>query len=93
MGASLPFSSEDADFSGFTSAKGIFIDKTIHKSIIEVNEEGLEAAAATDVIISANCARLQSELILFICDRPFMFLIHDRMFENIYFVGKYAQPK
>ena len=92
MGASLPFSRQ-SDFYGITSTEHIRIDQIIHKSFIEINEKGVEAAAATAIIAYSDGVYEPKIINEFICNRPFMFFIHDKMFENIYFVGKYAQPK
>lgn len=43
---------ERADFSNMTAGKNIFISKVIHKTFLDVNEGGTEAAAATAVVIA-----------------------------------------
>lgn len=72
-----------ADFSGIS--EGLFISNVLHKAIIEVNEEGSEAAAATAVIMPTSAP---IEPITFIADRPFVFLITDDTTGTIMFMGK-----
>jgi serpin B len=93
LGASLPFAgAAGADFSGISDASYLFISKVVHQAVVEINEEGTEAAAATAVIIATNCIRLQPKLINFICNRPFLFFIADKTRNSILFMGKYSIP-
>lgn len=74
---------EAADFSGI--AKNLFINKVLHKAVVDVNEEGTEAAAVTVGEITTTSAR---EPISFIANRPFIFIITDNEEGNILFMGK-----
>ena len=52
----------------------------------------VEAAAVT---YSMNCVMPKCAApkpIYFICNRPFIFLIHDKQYENVFYMGKYANP-
>lgn len=73
-----------ADFSGIR--EDLFISDVLHKAVIEVNEEGSEAAAATVVAMPASASLM--EPITFIADRPFIFLIIDDTTGTILFMGK-----
>ncbi|NLX63799.1 MAG: serpin family protein [Clostridiaceae bacterium] len=73
----------NADFNGIRD--GVYINDVLHKAVIEVNEEGSEAAAAT-VVVMATSAHV--ELITFIADRPFIFLITDDTTGTVLFMGK-----
>lgn len=77
-----------ADFSLIRPENDLFISKVKHKSFVEVNEEGTEAAAVTVVVIatSSNGGPLS-----FYVDRPFLFLIRDRESGTILFIGKAGQ--
>jgi len=77
---------ERADFSKIR--EDIFISRVLHKAVIEVNEEGSEAAAVTVVELKATAIM---EPISFIADRPFVFLIMDEETETILFMGKYCK--
>jgi len=79
-----------ADFSGISSGGGLQISEVIHQAVVEVNEEGTEAAAATAVIM-ARSARV-SRPTQFIADRPFLFAIRDRESEAVLFVGRLVKP-
>ena len=47
MGLPDLFDESAADFSGISGKKDIYVSEIFHKSFIDVNEEGSEAAAAT----------------------------------------------
>ncbi len=86
LGMEEAFSS-NADFSGIED--NIFISRVLHKAVIEVNEEGSEAAAAT-VVEMTKAALL--EPVEFIADRPFIFIIADEVTGTLIFMGVYVTP-
>ena len=93
MGAPDAFDDKLADFTGIKSANdGLHISNVIHKAIVEVNEEGTEAAAATAVVMMTRCAVLDFP-VEFKCNRPFLFFIHDNKHQTILFMGRYAKPE
>ena len=73
-----------ADFSGIR--EDLFISDVLHKAVIEVNEEGSEAAAATVVAMPASAAPMEPKT--FIVNRPFVFFITDDTTGTILFMGK-----
>jgi len=86
MGMGMAFG-PGADFSGINP--GIFISEVLHKAVIEVNEKGSEAAAATAVSMEESAP---PERIEFIVNRPFLFLIADDRTGSILFMGKVVDP-
>ena len=93
MGMPLAFSL-NADFSGIkeSGARDLYISDVIHKSFIEVNEEGTEAAAATAVVMREYGGGGQEMPIDFRADHPFIFLIEHRETGQILFMGKVEDP-
>ena len=87
MGMHSAFRIANADFSGMTGNKKLFVDKVIHKAFVDVNEEGTEAAAATGVGM-----RVLSMPPTFRADHPFVFLIRDTQTGSILFLGKVTDP-
>ncbi len=86
MGMGEAFDSS-ADFSGIR--EGLFISKVLHKAVIEVNEEGSEAAGATVVAMNESAPANPME---FIADRPFLFVISEDVTGSILFMGKMYNP-
>ena len=72
-----------ANFDGIRP--GIFIEDVLHKAVIEVNEQGSEAAAATVVIVAESAVMDPPS---FIADRPFLFVIANEEADSILFMGK-----
>jgi serpin B len=88
LGMGIAFGPE-ADFSNINP--DIFISKVMHKAVIEVNEKGSEAAAAT-VVEMVESAMPEEEMVEFIVDRPFFFVIADDRSGAILFMGKIVSP-
>ncbi|XP_040287808.1 serpin B3-like [Bufo bufo] len=63
---------ENADLSGISKTKGIHVSTVVHKAVIQVNEEGTEAAAATGVGIGLTSLPIRTP---FHMDHPFIFLL------------------
>ena len=91
MGMPDAFSPEDADFSGMTGNRELFISDVIHKAFVAVDEAGTEAAAATAVIVGTTAAPTEPTVAVTI-DRPFIFLIRDIQTGAILFVGRVLNP-
>ncbi|ROT64345.1 putative serine proteinase inhibitor [Penaeus vannamei] len=82
--------SSTADLTNFTPVRGIMLNGAIHKALIEVDEEGAEAAAATAFVL--NRSRSMPPKTTFTCNRPFVFFIQDNEANNILFMGVYRGP-
>jgi len=82
MGINAPFNKDSAEFGGI--APEVFLSQIDHKAIIEVNEEGTVAAAATSFGMGATAARP----IEFTVNRPFILFIRDDRTGNILFEGR-----
>ncbi|XP_042888845.1 leukocyte elastase inhibitor-like [Penaeus japonicus] len=91
MGISDLFSNR-ADLTNFLPDGGLQATDIIHKAVVEVDEEGAEAAAATAIVVEFASLAIPPKPIRFTCDRPFLFLIRDNGIDNILFMGAYRQP-
>ncbi|MEE9399651.1 MAG: serpin family protein, partial [Dehalococcoidales bacterium] len=88
MGMPIAFSPRDADFSGMTSSKRLYIAEVMHKGFIAVDKSGTEAAAATFMM-----ARFIGGTPSITVDRPFIFLIRDIETGTILFMGRVLNPE
>lgn len=82
------FDSGKADLSGMSGSQDLFLSEIVHKSFIEVNEEGTEAAAAT-AGIAVFCMLLEED---FNADHPFLYFIRHNPTQSVLFFGRYASP-
>uniref|UniRef100_A0A7M4FKQ2 Serpin B10 n=1 Tax=Crocodylus porosus TaxID=8502 RepID=A0A7M4FKQ2_CROPO len=89
MGMPDAFSPGTADFTGLSDKKDLFLSKIFHKSFVEVNEEGTEAAAATGIVIAE---RAHLKAIKFKADHPFLFFIRHNKTKSILFFGRFCSP-
>jgi serpin B len=91
MGMTEAFSSQ-ADFSGMTGHRDLFISAVIHQAYVDVNEEGTEAAAATGVTMRLT-SMAPGKVPVFHADHPFIFLIRDIPSGSILFLGRVVNPQ
>jgi len=94
LGMAIAFEPYQADFTRMFDKVGdmnLFIDKVKHKSYVEVNEEGTEAAAVTSVEIGVTSAGPGSPFVMRV-DRPFIFAIRENHSGTILFIGKIVDP-
>jgi serine protease inhibitor len=91
LGMETAFSNQ-ANFSNMTSAS-VAIDEVKHKTFVEVNEEGTEAAAATSVGMVLTSAPMPQEPFQMVVDRPFFCAIQDNQTGTILFMGSIQEPK
>lgn len=90
LGMAEAFSNQ-ANFSGI--AANIKISQVKHKTFVEVNEEGTEAAASTSVGMVPTAFIQKPEPFRMIVDRPFFCAIRDHQTGSILFMGAITDPQ
>src|SRR5690606_13447686 len=89
LGIQTAFVPDGADFTRMSSVAGrrLYISDVKHKTFVEVNEEGTEAAAVTKVTVGVTSAPPSVRV-----DRPFLFAIRERFSGTLLFTGKIVAP-
>lgn len=86
-----------ADFAGMLQTPGparISISDVFHKTFLEIDEEGLEAAAATAVLMARSSAPfVEEDPIPVKVDRPFLFILRHVPSNTCLFVGRVVDPR
>lgn len=90
LGMEDAFIEQLADFSGITDYEQLFITNVKHKSFIEVNEQGTEAAAVTSITFGTTSV---NPITQFIANKPFLFAIVEEQTGAIIFMGQLNNPE
>ena len=93
LGVAAAFDRDKADFSGITTAEPLAIGAAVHQALIDVDENGTEAAAATAVgMVRPTAVRQEGPPIVVTVDRPFLFAIIDAATGRPLFLGRITNP-
>jgi serpin B len=89
LGMQRAFVPDGADFTPLSASLGrhLYVSKVRQKTFVDVNEEGTEAAAVTSVDIGVTSAPSSVDF-----NRPFVFVIRERLSGTILFIGKIVRP-
>ncbi|XP_005398980.1 PREDICTED: serpin B9-like isoform X3 [Chinchilla lanigera] len=79
-----------ADLSGMLADSNLCVSKFVHKSVVEVNEEGTEAAAVAGMIVVPGCCA--DSVPRFCADHPFLFFIRHNSTNCLLFCGRFSSP-
>lgn len=94
LGMGIAFEAGKADFSDMTAVETsdheLYISEVKHKTYIQVDEVGTEAAAATSVEIGLTSMPVNDFELKF--DRPFFYAIQDKETGAILFMGSVGDP-
>lgn len=91
LGMNQVFDPSQANFSNMSDTP-VALDTAKHKTFIEVNEEGTEAAAVTSIGIRITSLQPQDPPFNMKVNRPFFFAIRDDITETILFMGNVVEP-
>ncbi|WP_254448700.1 serpin family protein [Spirosoma rhododendri] len=86
MGMADAFTNQ-ANFSKMNPSERLTLSFVKQNTFVAVDEQGTEAAAVTTGGVSTTSVQLPT-----LCDKPFVFIIHERTTKTILFVGKIANP-
>lgn len=88
LGITDIFNDAKSDFSHLIRehTDNMYVSKAVHKVIVELSEEGTEAAAATTVVVQFRSAK---PTMSFTADHPFLFYIRNKESGTILFLGRY----
>ncbi|XP_028289869.1 leukocyte elastase inhibitor A-like [Gouania willdenowi] len=79
-----------SNFSGMSRANDLVLSKVLHKAVVEVNEEGSEAAAASAAVINDRAVIVPT---MFTADHPFLFFIQHKPTQMLLFAGRCCSPQ
>lgn len=93
LGMEPAFDPSRANFAGMLqSGENAYISKVKHKTFVEVNEEGTEAAAVTSTEMRATSAQMPRQRFRMVVDHPFFCAIRDNATGTVLFMGSIFEP-
>ncbi|KHJ49059.1 serine proteinase inhibitor, partial [Trichuris suis] len=90
LGMSDVFDQFKANLSRVTDKAHLFVSNVLHKTFIDVDEKGTEAAGVTAIKIVPLSAKMHPQRYVFTADHPFLFAIVDTRFKALLFLGRFT---
>lgn len=91
LGINRAFDIDNADFSNISDQKPLFVNDISQKCVINVDEEGTEAAALTSVALCGS-AMPPEKIIELYANRPFLYFIKNDRTGAVMFAGVVYEP-
>jgi len=88
LGITSAFDPTTADFSNIDGTRNLYVQTVAHQAVIDVTEDGAEAAAATGV--GAGVGSAPTPLV---ADHPFVFFLYDHVTGEVLFLGRVTDPR
>ena len=89
LGMGIVFDPSRADLSHISQTEGLSVSDVLHKTYVDVNEEGTEAAAVTSITVVVTVVAELPEMRI---NHPFIFAIREHQSGTILFIGKVDSP-
>mmetsp|Transcript_6769 Transcript_6769/g.18963 ORF Transcript_6769/g.18963 Transcript_6769/m.18963 type:complete len:107 (-) Transcript_6769:271-591(-) len=91
LGITAPFAQIPGEFSDICGDPQLYVDSMKHKAVLELDEEGAEAAAATTIQLVPLSFGGMPEMVR--VDSPFLFFIRNKRTGMVLFAGKIVSPQ
>lgn len=96
LGMTDAFAADKADFRNMAELgadENLYISKVVHKTFLQVDEGGTEAAGATAVVMNYEATSFDpTPIVSFTMNKPFMLMIKDNATNSVLFMGRIADP-
>ena len=92
LGIKEAFDEKNASFKNITNNNDVYVYDAIHKTHIDLSENGTKAAAVTAFLIAYKSAIDNRNVIDITFDRPFVYIIKEKNNDNIWFFGTVYEP-
>ena len=92
LGMRRAFSGNDAEFAPMAD-EPVYVSEVLHKTFLNLDEKGTEAAAATVVQMLVGGGPPRTPPPEVFVDRPFLFAIQDRLSGACLFLGRVVDPR
>jgi serpin B len=94
MGMTDVFLRKGANLSGMDARMDLYVSTVVQQALVEVDEQGTVAAAATAAtVVAAQCGGCGGVPLVLRIDQPFLFLIRDTQSGGILFMGHVTDPR
>ncbi|XP_037662264.1 serpin B12 isoform X2 [Choloepus didactylus] len=89
MGVTDIFDETKADLTGISLSPNLYLSKVIHRTYVEVDEDGTQAAAASGAVVADMS---EPSYVTFNANHPFAFFIKHNKTQTILFHGRVCSP-